>query len=221
MKKLIFFSIWTVLIIISVVTLFRVTPLSFALSNSTRLTSFMERGLGLIAFNLLFVQIILGAFMEKFSKKFGNWIFNFHAAEGILVYLFVFIHVFTYVLLNYFSGHGLDPYVAFINICLLCKTPYDYYLTAGRISFWILSVGVLAAILRKFSPWFINHWRKFHVVNYFVFILMAVHGFMMGSDFRTMPFFALAITETTTVFVVLAFNKIPQFYKFFRGWISS
>ena len=221
MKKIYFFTIWIILIVIPVFTLFRVFDPSFVLAYPSRIANFAERGVGLIVFNLLFAQIILGAFIEKLTKKFGQWVFKFHAFNGLLVYSLAFLHAFSYVLIGYFSGHGMDPYVAFINVCLICKTPNDYFLTLGRISFWILTIGVFAAIFRKYNSWFSKNWKSLHIVNYVVFIFVAAHGFLLGSDFKSMPFFAIAAAETLCILIVLAFNKLPQFYKSFRNWVRS
>lgn len=221
MRKLSFFIIWVILIAVAVFTLFRVTSLSFALSYPVRITNFIERGLGLIVFNLLFVQIVLGFFMGTLTRKLGQWVLKFHVINGILAYLLAFFHAFSYVLINYFSGHGMDIYVAFINVCLICKEPVNYYLTIGRVAFWILTVGVFAAVFRKHNLWFSKNWRNLHTVNYVVFVLAAAHGFLLGTDFRTMPFFALAIVEIFCVLIILFFDKIPQFYKFFRNWVKN
>lgn len=219
MKKIIFFFIWLSLILVSVFTLFRAFDLSFVLAYPSRITNFVERGLGLVVFNLLFVQIVLGVFMDKLINKLGNWVSKFHAFNGILVYLLALFHTFSYVLINYFSGHGMDPYVAFINVCLICKYPVNYYLTIGRVSFWILTGGVFVAIFRRYSSWFNKNWRNLHIVNYIVFILVVAHGFLLGTDFKTIPFFAVAVIETILVLLILILNKIPKFYKSFKEWM--
>ena len=221
MKKIIFFTIWFTLLLIAFLTLIGVTPLSFALGSSARLTNFIQRGLGLFAFSMLFVQIILGAFMKKISAKLGGWVFNFHVFEGILAYVLVFLHPIFFLLSNYFSGGKFDPYVAFINVCLICKTPTDYYQTIGRISFWLLSISVFAAFFRKTIPWLKSNWRKFHVLNYLVFLLVGAHGFLIGTDFRSQPFFTFAILAYLTVFGMVIFIELPRLYKNFRNWVRS
>lgn len=221
MKKILFIVTLIILVSVPIFTIFKAFDPSFVLEYPTRITNFIERGLGLIVFNLLFVQIILGAFVEKFAKKLGQWVFKFHTFNGIFVYLLVFLHAFSYVMINYFSGHGMDPYVAFINVCLICKEPANYYLTIGRISFWILTIGVFAAIFRKYNSWFSRNWRNLHIVNYIVFIFVAIHGFLLGTDFKIMPFFALAIIETICVLLILVFVKIPQLQKSINNWLRS
>ena len=221
LKKIIFFTIWFALFPIAFLTLTGVTPLSFALSSSARLANFIQRGLGLFAFSMLFVQIILGAFMSKISEKLGNWVFNFHVFEGTLAYILVFLHPIFFLLSNYFSGAKFDPYVAFVNICLICKTPTDYYYTIGRVSFWLLTVTVFAALFRKTTPWLKANWRKFHVLNYLVFLLVGAHGFLLGSDFRSQPFFTFAILAYVTILGIVIFIELPRLFKNFRNWTKS
>ncbi len=221
MGKLFFLASWFVVVSLSFLTLVNITPLSLAFSTPAISVNFIQRGLGLLVFSLLFIQIILGAFMNKISEKLGEWVFNFHVFEGILVYLLAFLHPIFFLLSNYFSGGRLDPYAAFINVCLICKTSTDYYQTIGRISFWLLSAAFFAALFRKTIPWLKTNWRKFHVLNYLVFLFVGAHGFLIGTDFGSQPFFAFAILAYLTVSGMVIFVELPRLYKNFRNWVRS
>lgn len=221
MKKILFAAFWLMLIIIPAATLLKVTPIAMIAGSSLKLVNFIQRGVGLFALGLIFYQIVLGAFFDKIAKLVGNWVFKFHIANGIFAYLLAFLHPILYLLTIKISGHGFDPYVAFVNVCLLCKTPYDYYLTLGRIGFWLLTVGIFAGIFRKYNSWFVKNWRNFHLVNYLVFFAIAIHGFFIGTDFRFQPFFALAIIETVIVLGILIFIEIPKWFRKFRVWVNS
>lgn len=197
------------------------TPLSLAFRTPAIFANFVQRELGLLVFILLFVQVVLGVFMIKISEKLGGWVFNFHVFEGILAYLLAFLHPIFFLLSNYFSGGRFDPYVAFINVCLICRTPTDYYQTIGRISFWLLSIAFFAALFRKTIPWLKTNWRKFHVLNYLVFLLVGAHGFLIGTDFRSRPFFTFAILAYLIVLSMVTFIELPRLYKNFRNWVRN
>jgi len=221
MKKVIFFAGWAIIISLSFLTLIKVTPISLAFSTPVLLTNYIQRLFGLLLFSMLFTQIVLGAFMDKISEKLGGWIFNFHVIEGILAYILAFSHPILFLLSVYFAGAGLDPYMVFINVCLICNAPSDYFLTLGRVSFWLLSITVFAALFRKANPWMKANWRKFHVLNYLVFLMIGAHGFLLGTDFRYMPFFAFAVLAYVVVLGIVVFIELPRLYKNFRYWIES
>jgi predicted ferric reductase len=221
MKKVIFLTGWFLIISLSFLTIIQVTPVALALTAPVFLTNYIQRVLGLLVFSLFFVQIILGAFMKKILNKLGGWIFNFHVFEGILVYVLVFLHPISYLLTIYFAGAGLDPYRVFVNACIICKSPSDYFLTLGRVSFWLLSISVFAALFRKATPWLKANWRKLHVLNYFIFLIVGLHGFFLGSDFRVQPFFTFAIVAYVIILGIIVFIEIPRLFKNFRNWVNS
>jgi methionine sulfoxide reductase heme-binding subunit len=188
-NKIIF---WTVFIAtLSLVPLTIFSNFNFAvIKHPSVFLNLIQRILGLTVFVLMFWQIIIGAYMEKFAKKVGNWIFNFHVGEGILVYLLIIFHPVAFVFFQYFIGKGLDPITAFLGICIFCDPKIEYLYTLGRIAFWFLTIGVLAGIYR---------WRKMHILNYLVFLLMVVHGFILGPDVAAKPFLYFTIVSTLLV----------------------
>lgn len=221
MKKLVFFAVLILLLLLVPITALRVTPLSLVLKNSATLTNYIQRDLGLFAFTLMFVQILLGAFMDKLQEKIGGWIFNFHVFEGGLIYTLALAHPLFLILFNHYVGIGWDPYRVFINACLLCQTPRLYYYTLGMISFWLLTIAVLVSEFRKATPWMKANWRKLHVLNYIVFLLVGTHGFLIGTDFRYQPFYSFAIVAYVIITGVIIFIEIPRLYKNFRNWLRS
>jgi DMSO/TMAO reductase YedYZ heme-binding membrane subunit len=64
---------------------------------------------------------------------------------------------------------------------------YEMFLTYGRIAFSLLTVGVIAGLLRN-RPEIRAHWRKFHILNYFAFFFVSVHALNVGTDIKTPPF---------------------------------
>jgi len=202
-------------------TVLQKTPWELAVKNPANLTNFIQRCIGLAAFILLFVQLVLGVFMAKLTKIFGSWIFKFHVAEGIAAYTLVFLHPLIFMLFNYYTGLGWDPYAVFVNICLLCKTPLDYYYTLGRISFWLVTLAVGAAYFRNKNSWFEANWRKFHVLNYIAFLVIGAHGFLIGTDFVRQPFFTFAAVAYATFLCIVIFIEASRFYKNFNFWLKG
>jgi hypothetical protein len=221
MRKVIFFTIWLILLLLGVAAVIHTTPVALALKTPANLTYFIQRLLGLTAFTLLFVQLILGAFMDKLEKILGGWIFKFHLVEGALVYTLAFLHPFLFMVFNHYIGAGWNPYHVFVNVCLLCNKPIDYYYTLGRVSFWLLTIAVLAAKFRTATPWLKANWRKLHVINYAIFLIVGAHGFLIGDDFKVQPFYSFAIIAYAVVVGVVIFIELPRLYKNYRNWIKS
>ena len=221
MKKILFFVIWFALLAIVPVTVFKTTSWEMATIYPVTFMNFLQRISGLSLFILLFVQIILGAFMKKWEEKMGGWVFNFHIFEGRLIYFLAVLHPIFFILFNHFVGSGLDVYKAFVNICLLCKYPIDYYYTLGRLAFWLLTLAVMAAVFRSKTPWLIKHWRKMHVLNYVVFLLVGAHGFLLGSDFKVIPFYAFAVPASSIIAGIVVFIELPKFFNKFKNWVRT
>ncbi len=211
-NKIIFFLVWLGVLSLAPISILSNTPLSRALTNYSTIANFVQRLLGLTAFTLLFFQIVLGAFMEKWTNKLGGWIFRFHIIEGVLVYILIILHPLSFMLFNYFSQRGLDPFTVFIYFCVLCPTRIDFYQTLGRISFWLLNIAVWAGLLRMATPYMRANWKKFHILNYLVFVFIGIHSIGLGSDIGTPPFSffhgpALAIIGLIIIYKLFVFVK--------------
>lgn len=221
MKNKIFFYL-VVLLLLSLVpiTVFGDTQLSVVLANKIEFVRTIQRLLGLTAFTLMFVQIMIGAYMEKWTEKLGGWIFQYHIAEGIVIYCLVILHPIMFVVYNYFTLHTIDPVYVFLGFCLLCHPMIEYYYTLGRVAFWLLTIGVSAGLFRASTPFLRVHWRKFHVLNYLVFLIIGIHGLSIGTDFMMMPFFPFAILAYVIVLYTVI-RKIPHVIEVYKNWVSS
>jgi hypothetical protein len=221
MRKLIYFSILAVLLLLVPVTVLQKTPLDFVLKNPALTARFVQRILGLSLFVLLFEQLLIGAFMDKFKKRLGEWVFNYHLIEGGIIYSLVILHTLAFMFYNHFAGSGWNPYLIYIDVCLICRYPLNYFYNLGRIAFWFLTITVFAGVFRKYNPWMKKNWRKLHVINYAVFLIVGAHGFLIGTDFRRLPFFAFAIAAYAIVVGVIAFIELPRLYKNYLSWVRS
>jgi len=221
MKKLIFFFVWILLITLVPITILQTTSFAVAAIGPAYLVNFAQRMVGLTAFTLMFTQIILGSFMTMWLEKVGGWVYKFHIINGAVTYTLVLLHGILLMIFNHYIGIGWNPYLVFINVCLLCNKPIDYYYTLGRVSFWLLTIAVLAADLRKINPWMQANWRKFHVLNYITFLLVGAHGFLLGTDFKIQPFYSFAVIAYAVVIGIVVFIEIPRLYKNFMNWIKG
>lgn len=180
-----------------------------------------QRFLGLALFTLLFIQLILGAFMDKIQEKLGGWVFNYHITEGIVIYVLAVLHPLAFMAFNHFIGGGWNPYAAFINVCLLCNAKIDFYYTLGMISFWLLTAVAITAVFRHYNSWFKANWRKFHILNYLIFLIVGIHAFLLGTDFSHKPFVYFAAPAYAIVVGIVIFVELPRLYKNFITWVKN
>lgn len=211
-NKIIFYTIWLGILSLIPISIFISTPISLVLKSSATITNALQRFLGLTAFTMMFFQIVLGSFMEKWTEKLGGWILNFHITEGVIVYTLIILHPVSFMVFNYLVGHGFNPFFVFVDFCVLCSTRIDFYYTLGRVSFWLLNISVWAGLLRMTTPYMRVNWKKFHILNYLVFILIGIHSIGVGTDVGTSPFSffhgpALAIVTLIIIYKLFNYAK--------------
>ncbi len=215
-NKIIFYLIWIFLLSLAPVTILSNSPLSYLLLSKNTMVGGIQRLFGLWVFTLMFFQIVLGSFMAKWTEKLGGWVFRFHIFEGILIYSLILIHTFSFVVIQYFSGKGFDPFYVYMDVCLLCGKIPEWYYNFGRLAFWFITIAVFAGLFRTLSPFLRVHWKKFHILNYIAFLLVGVHSLFVGSDIGTLPFSIIHAPSLVIVVGILVF-KGWSLYQTSRG----
>jgi len=187
-KRYFWIFVWLLILAAGPITVLKKTPIAnLTFQNVPLLINFFQRITALLAFSMLFIQIILGSFMTGWTQKLGGKVFNFHLTQGAVTYALVLAHPILFVLYNFKIKGIFDPFYVFTEVCLYCRNLTEFWYTLGRVSFWLISMAVLAAILRN-EPWWRKNWRKFHILNYFAFFLIAIQAWFVGTDTKTPPF---------------------------------
>lgn len=151
-------------------------------TNFQTATYFLLRLVGLYAFVLLFIQLMVGAFMFEVRRIFGSKMLAFHITQGITIYILIFLHPTLYVLFNIESNGFLQGLYS-----LLPKfVQSELYYNLGRTAFLLFTVGIFAGLFRT-RPYLLKHWRKLHSLNYIAFGLIIIHSGGVGSDTSTFP----------------------------------
>ncbi|MBI3626765.1 FAD-dependent oxidoreductase [Candidatus Uhrbacteria bacterium] len=130
--------------------------------------------LGLYAFFFIWAQIILGSNMAWLRKIFSK-VLKFHMTEGVFAFLFAVLHP-TLLLM----ATGLNGYLRFAYVDPRLKI----FAIIGEIQLVLLFVTVGTAIFMK-HPWLRTRWRKIHLLNYGIFVLVWIHSWFLGSDVQT------------------------------------
>ncbi|MCH7730508.1 hypothetical protein IID21_03155 [Patescibacteria group bacterium] len=219
-KRLFFLILWLLILVPGPITVLKITPIArLTFEDVPLLLNFLLRIAGLLAFSMLFVQLILGAFMTRFTQKLGGWAFKFHVTHGAFLYSLILAHPILFVLFNFKAKGVLDPFYVFTQFCVICSERQEIWYTFGRISFWLISMAVLAAILRKESWWRV-HWRKFHLLNYVAFFLVAIHAWFSGTDVWVSPFVLVYWLSVGGVSATVIYKLYPFAKKYFRSSTS-
>jgi len=209
MKKKLLVLSWLLILISGPIIILTKSPLSIVTGNIAQSINIFQRIAGLIAFSAIFMQIVVGANLSKLSKIFGTWINKFHIFQGIVAYAFVLVHPLLFLFYNFKIRGSIDPFYVFTDACLLCPRPYELYWSFGRIAFWLISFAVLAAMIRSES-WWKENWRKFHILNYFTFFLIAAHAWFSGTDIiKTSFVYIFWIGVVVTIYTVIHKYLLP------------
>lgn len=182
MKKILFIVVWLLILSLGPITIYQNTPISNLFLSNSAIANTLQRFLGLTAFSLLFIQIVLGFFMDKAERFFGKWLFKFHIIQGILIYFLIILHGLAFVYFNYVIFQRFDPFYIFIDVCALCASRLDHYYNLGRIGFWFITFVVLAGLFKSFNLWMKKNWRNVHYLNYIAFLFIGVHAYFVGDD---------------------------------------
>ena len=206
-----FILIWFTLLSISTYAIVvNSAPLNKLVSDTDLLINFFQRLTGFLAFNLLFFQILTGSLMPKLRRKLGSIIFKFHLIQGALAYSLIIMHPLLFIILNFRLTNKFDPFYVFTDFCVLCSKRLEYFYTLGRISFWLITSGVVAAKLRS-SIILRKNWRRVHVLNYLAFFLVSAHAYFVGTDIKLEPTSFIYFTYITVALILLVARIVREF----------
>ncbi|EKD62501.1 MAG: ferric reductase protein [uncultured bacterium] len=187
-------------------------PFTTLVADRNMLVHFLQRLTGLLAFTLLFFQLVIGSAMPFLRKRLGKWLLSFHQLEGAFAYVLIVLHPMFFILFNYGLTNKLDPFYVFTDFCALCSKQIEYFYTFGRVAFWLVTLAVVAAKLRS-SLFLRNSWRKLHSLNYLVFFLVAFHAYFVGTDVSKSPFvfvYFLYVTIAAVLVVARCFRLVKD-----------
>ena len=152
----------TLVLIIAAATL-AVPPLILVTSGTATIsaTSTAIRLTGLLAFTLIFWNIMTGALSRRFYDLFrAKRVMAFHRVTGMLGFLLALAHGVMIITYGYLPG-------------------YSRIWIIGPIAIALLAVTILAALNRRRLS---RVWRNIHRINYAVFLLIYIKAVIIGTD---------------------------------------
>lgn len=201
-KRYIFFLVWFLIIISGPVTILRNTSIAL-LTDPIVLANAFQRLTGLLAFTLIFIQIVLGSFMNGWTQLIGAKAYKLHITQGLMTYGFMFIHpLFENVVVYQVSKSITTALLVFVPSL---ETQRDIFLVFGRSAFVLATIAVIAAYFRT-KPFFRRNWKAFHILNYLVFFLVWFHSKGLGTDVNTFPINFLYLAMPLVVITSLLYR---------------
>lgn len=191
--KFVLYLIYALVVAIPLVTWVRNYDLgnidSYALANLA----------GLLAFTLIFLQIVVGSFINLLRPVVGNKaILNFHIWQGIAAFILAHLH----------------PLFFAISLGFKRILTMGGYVVWGRVALLLIVVSVAAGLLRTL-PWMQKHWRWVHRLNYLIFALIYWHSWSLGDDVKEFPMLILYLVSPLVVITGLIYKLI---YPKIRVW---
>lgn len=133
---------------------------------------------GLIAFTLVWSQLMIGSFMRLLTRIYPR-ILAWHIAQGLTALGFALLHPFLLILS---LRHDLGIYFGYQFV----PSGFAPYVYLGQAALLLLVIAVAAALLRRWPP-IQRYWHWIHLLNYGVFFLVWFHSWNLGGDIQTTP----------------------------------
>ena len=208
-KRLLFLLAWLIIIFSGPISVIRNSDIDSVVSDPVILTNFFQRLTGLLAFSILFVQIVLGSWMNNWIQIIGARAYKLHITQGLIAYGFVLIHPIFQNAIIYQTSRSLSE--ALLVFVPSLNTQRDILLVFGRSAFILATIAVVAAYFRT-KPFFRRNWKAFHILNYLVFYLVLIHS-RIGTDIKSPPFSWIYWTAAIVVTVSIGHRLFSPFFR--------
>lgn len=197
MKKLIQICLIVLSCAILVLPFYLVTQ-NLSVRNAADFLFLLSRLFGLLAFSLIFLQIVIGSGRFFLNSLFpAGMLLKAHMTIGKIAFGLVILHPLL-LLSTHFIPHRVDYLTGYF------VTGNLFFLLLGITALTLLCITVSAALLRfKIGP----KWINLHRLNYVVFWLIFVHGINIGFDTQS-SFVRIIYFLFGTVVALLIFNRI-------------
>lgn len=155
-----------------------------------------------------FIGLTLSAMMNINKKilyqKFGLKFMNVHHFLAIFALVTATLHPIL------FSIQQMSLRVFIPNV----SSWHKFWELGGRPALYLVYIAFIAALFRKKSK---KAWKYIHWLNYLAFIMIFVHGILIGTDFQTIIIIVLSSVLFLGSFLTFLYLRTPTFKK----WLSK
>ncbi|MHB8410537.1 MAG: ferredoxin reductase family protein [Candidatus Acidiferrales bacterium] len=182
-------SWWAGAAAVTILALIALLPVALAIPNLARsddpLAVRIGVALGLLAFGLMALQIVIGSRLRLVCDPIGlGQLLGLHRIIGILVLALLVAHPLLVTV-----GGGKPQ--------LLNPLRAPWGVRVGQTALFLLIIHSILAVFRtRFSLDYVV-WRRIHRAAFLIFALAFVHGFLVGDDLKRLPMQALWVVLLT------------------------
>jgi predicted ferric reductase len=158
----------------------------------------LVRLFGLYGYLFLAVATLTTPFLKVVTQAFGRPFLRVHHVFSVLGLVLITLHPVSDAL-RWQSLLGFVPQFG---------SWWYFWWTAGRPAFYLLYIGVVAALLRSKAP---SYWRPFHWLMYVVLFFGIVHANYIGEDFENLAIRYLFDALLVASIAGLVFKRLSNF----------
>jgi len=158
---------------------------------------FLIRGTALLAYQLVFLAIVMSAFVKHLRRIFGRSFLALH-------------HIVTIAGLGLMVLHGVGVAVRAGSAAVFVPvlSPWEaLWRLGGRPALYLFLVAALAAVFHRRIG---NVWRVLHGLAYAAFLFATVHGILIGTSFQFAVVRGVALAMLAAVAGVFVQRRFAQ-----------
>lgn len=183
-----------------------------SVENETPWIWYINRASGLIAFLLLYLVMLLGAGIRNpILKKIIKPIYSLriHAWLSVQMLVFVLLHSMILVFDKFVNVNILDVLIPFAS---------DFKkneVALGVLGMYTIIILIVTSYFRKKLP--TKLWRKIHYLNMFLYIVVAVHSLIMGTDLQAGFLRNAFIYANVFLVIIIVVNILTKIFNNIRS----
>ncbi|MFP3896041.1 MAG: ferric reductase [Anaerolineales bacterium] len=131
------------------------------------------RSTALLGYVGLFLAIMASAYMRQMLSLFGKPFVRVHHIAAFTSLVLITLHPLGLAMRSALNGLNLAVFVPDFS-------SWSAFLRFGGRPAWFLVIA--AALAARFRGYIRPGWRAIHILNYVAFLLITVHGLMIGTD---------------------------------------
>lgn len=158
------------------------------------------RATGTVAYLLLYLGVIIGLYsqVQKKRKKKINGVIFLHETISNWALILVFGHLGLLMIDSFIGFKWSELFIPF-------KTSYKTIpMALGTISFYFLILTIITSKLRKTIGYM--RWRKLHALNPILYIMVTIHGLLIGTDFKGTILAVVNLVPLLMMAVIMLFS---------------
>jgi methionine sulfoxide reductase heme-binding subunit len=186
---------------------------------------YLTRVIGLMAFVVLFVALLLGELRVMHLVKGDFELFRFHTPLMIFALYLILLHFLTAILDNFKWGKSA-AFVDYLGFAFSGK--YLIFLSIGTLAFYLMLI--IAFTSANSSIQFIGYkkWKFLHFFSYLGFAMAYVHSVNLGTDLKEPgistilnPVFVLMFFIVTALLLARVLKGMSIFDDQSEVWLAS